>query len=110
MSTPPPPPICTSYIYTEPLFCGGGGEPYPNGKRRYSLDVGLTSEQFERKYKDWPVAFNGTSSSAANDIIMNGFKAANNQACFVDASEKAVFLTPSIKYAGHPRLCESGES
>ena len=27
----------------------------------------------------------------------------NGDACFIEKSEKAVFLTPSIKYAGHPR-------
>ena len=92
--------------YTKPL--NYGGEPYycPNGWRRYSLDVGLTSEEFDAQYKDWPVAFHGTSSKAANDIIINGFLASNLQACFIKASDKAVFLTPSIKYAGHPRYAK----
>ena len=96
----------TPTYYKEPVMYGG--EPYycPNGWRRFSLDVGLTGEQFDQKYKDWPVAFHGTSNRAAKDIIMNGFQACNNQACFIDASEKAVFLTPSIKYAGHPRYAK----
>ena len=90
-------------FYTEPLM--HGEEPYhcPSGWRRYSLYIGLTEVEFQQKYDSWPVVYHGTSSTAAADIIVNGFQACNNKACFIEESEKAVFLTPSIKYAGHPR-------
>ena len=91
-------------FYTEPLM--HGEEPYhcPSGWRRYSLYIGLTEVEFQQKYDSWPVAYHGTSSTAAADIIVNGFQACNNgDACFIEEFEKAVFLTPSIKYAGHPR-------
>lgn len=99
------PGFITAY-FPEPL--NYGGEPYycPNGWRRYSLDTGLTRGAFEQKYKEWPVAYHGTSLKAAAAIIMEGFKACNHQACFIDASDKAVYLTPSIKYAGHPRYAK----
>lgn len=92
--------------YTEPLI--HGKEPYhcPNGWRRYSLYVGLTEDEFQQKYDSWPVAYHGTSSTAAATIITNGFRACNNNACFIKASDDAVFLTPSIKYAGHPRYAK----
>lgn len=92
--------------YPEPLMYGE--EPYfcPNGWRRYAIDLGLTDKEFRLKYENWPVAYHGTSSTAAADIIVNGFRANNNQACFIKPSDEAVFLTPSIKYAGHPRYAK----
>jgi len=36
-------------------------------------------------------------------ILFGGFQATNNSACFIEEDEKAIFVTPSIVYAGHPR-------
>ncbi len=85
-----------------------GGQPYycPNGWRRFALDCNFDRDQFKANFGRWPVAYHGTSFVAAKDIIINGFKSANNQACFISKFEKAVFLTPSIVYAGHPRYAK----
>ena len=96
----------TSTHYTKPLVYGE--EPYycPNGWRRYSIDVGLTDKEFQQKYVSWPVAYHGTSSEAAASIILEGFKAFNYKSCYIKESDTAVYLTPSIKYAGHPRYAK----
>jgi hypothetical protein len=68
------------------------------------LDVGLSNENFQKKYYDWPVSYHGTSSEAIFAIISNGFK--SNSGCWIGKNEKAVYLTPSIVYASHPRYAK----
>lgn len=92
--------------YTKPLMYAK--EPYycPYGWRRYGLYVGLTKSEFSEKYQDWPVCYHGTSHSAALEIIFRGFRSFNNASCWISEGDKAVFVTPSIVYAGHPRYAK----
>ena len=85
-----------------------GGEPYfcPNGWRRYSIDVGMSASEFERKYGDWPVAYHGTKGHLANKILMTGMKASGEslevRCPNLPEGGGAIFLSPSIEYSGHP--------
>ena len=87
-----------------------GGEPYfcPNGWRRYGINFGMSSGEFETKYGDWPVAYHGTRGHFINKILMNGLRASgeNEEIRCPNLEEVegrgAVFLSPSIEYCGHP--------
>jgi hypothetical protein len=81
-----------------------GGEPYfcPEGWRRYGIDVGMTSSQFEAAYGDWPVAYHGTAGHLAWTILLSGLQASGS-GVYLDAGEGGVYLSPSIEYCGHPR-------
>jgi len=83
-----------------------GGEPYfcPTGWRRYAIYVGITDEEFELSYRNWPVAYHGTKGHLATAILLTGLQA-SGQGCFLprDGSVGAVYLSPSIEYCGHPR-------
>lgn len=84
-----------------------GGEPYycPVGWRRYGLDVGMTDEQFEKEYGQWPIAYHGTAGSLAMVILLNGLRASGH-GCFLKPNQGAVYLSPSIEYSGHPRYAK----
>jgi hypothetical protein len=64
----------------------------------------MSNEKFAETYKDWPVAYHGTSSKAIFSIFANGFK--SFPGCWIASNEKAVYLTPSIVYASHPRYAK----
>ena len=84
-----------------------GGHPYlcPIGWRRYCLDLGMTPGEFEKKVGDWPIVYHGTDPSNVSLILRQGMKP-SNKGCFLREGERAVYLTPSIEYAGHPRYAK----
>ena len=81
-----------------------GGEDYfcPVGWRRYGIDVGMTSSEFEEAYGDWPVAYHGTAGHLAWTILLAGLQA-SGEGCYLNPGEGCVYLSPSIEYCGHPR-------
>ena len=81
-----------------------GGHPYfcPNGWRRYSLDLGKTQEEFDEEFGSWPVVYHGTDPLNVNKILNNGIKP-SDMGCFLKEGQRAVYLSPSIEYSGHPR-------
>ena len=63
-----------------------GGEPYyaPIGWRRWSIDLGLSSTEFDDAYGEWPVAYHGTLSSNILLIVEKGFRSsAGEHQCFL---------------------------
>jgi hypothetical protein len=97
--------IAEGFIPTSfPVSLNRGGEPYycPAGWRRYGIDVGMTSSQFEAAYGEWPVAYHGTAGHLAWTILLAGLQASGT-GCFLKTGEGCVYLSPSIEYCGHPR-------
>ncbi|CAF1127767.1 unnamed protein product [Brachionus calyciflorus] len=82
------------------------GYPYycPEGWRRYSLEI----TDFDKKYKDWPVAYHGTSSKNLIDILCEGFRISRGKgrACFGEG----IYFSPSIEYCGHWRYATPKKS
>lgn len=69
-----------------------------------------TTEEFDRAYGDWHVAYHGTSKHCAMTILQNGLQptkdskgAMSSSTCYLKPEEEALYLSPSIEYAGHPR-------
>ena len=81
-----------------------GGHPYycPVGWRRYGIDLGMTKEVFDKEFGNWPIVYHGTDPLNVSEILNNGMKP-SNMGCFLKEGQRAVYLTPSIEYAGHPR-------
>ena len=73
----------------------------PNGWRRYSLMVAESSEEFDRKYSEWPVAYHGTASYNLMNILKTGFYEAE-----VAVFGNGWYFSPSIEYCGHPRYAK----
>ena len=85
-----------------------GGEPYycPIGWLRWAVDIGLTGEEFEDKYDDWPVAYHGTHPKFSLKILKKGFHHSEKYKCHLPRSDRkarAVYFSPSIEYAAHER-------
>lgn len=82
------------------------GYPYycPEGWRRYSLQI----QDFDEKYKDWPVAYHGTASENLINILEIGFRISKGRgyACFGDG----IYFSPSIEYCGHWRYARPKKS
>ncbi|CAF0979059.1 unnamed protein product [Brachionus calyciflorus] len=80
-----------------------GKYPYycPNGWLRYSLRVAKSSEEFEQKYADWPVAYHGTSSLVLINILKDGFRLVKGIREYTNVL--AAYFSPSIEYSGHKR-------
>ena len=59
------------------------------------------------RYGLWPVAYHGTKSNAVNSILEQNFRP-SEIGCFLNelCGMEALYLTPSIEYAGHPRYAE----
>lgn len=83
------------YYSNYPYYC-------PEGWRRYSLEI----NDFDKKYKDWPVAYHGTSSKNLIDILCEGFRISRRRPCFGDG----IYFSPSIEYCGHWRYAEPKKS
>lgn len=66
----------------------------PSGWRRFSLNTDIDTEFF----KDSSIMYHGTAGKNVEPIVRGGFKP---RLCQHGA--KAVYLTPSIRYAAHPR-------
>ncbi len=75
---------------------GRDGESYfcPSGWRRFSLKVSFDQEFFKRS----SVMYHGTAGRNIGPIVRDGFIPRECQ-----HGAKAVYLTPSIRYAAHPR-------
>lgn len=73
-----------------------GSQSYfcPSGWRRFSLGVSID----ETFFKDSSIMYHGTAGKNVGPIVRDGF---NPRECQHGA--KAVYLTPSIRYAQHPR-------
>ena len=93
----------SSFIPTKFDVIRTGGYPYycPNGWFRYSLKVSKSSEEFDRKYSDWPVVYHGTSSLNLMNILKIGFKMSSAPGCI--AHGQGLYLSPSIEYSAHNR-------
>ena len=91
-----------STYFTEPKWYGG--QPYycPVGWRKYCLNLGMTQDEFEKEVGDWPIVYHGTDPSNVRLILKQGMKP-SDYGCFLKDGERAIYLTPSIEYAGHPR-------
>lgn len=73
----------------------------PIGWRRYSLKI----DNFDEKYKDWPVAYHGTNSDNLVPILGDCLRpstARNGKHCVVYG--EGYYLSPSIEYCGHRRF------
>jgi len=76
----------------------------PNGWLRYSLRVEKSSQEFDKKYEHWPVAYHGTSSLALIHILKTGFKMSDAKGCC--AHGKGAYFSPSIEYSAHNRYAK----
>ena len=85
-----------------------GGEPYfcPVGWRRIAVDVGLNGNAFHEKYDDWIVAYHGTAHTNAMKILESGLRCSDYGAFHTTGVESALYVTPSIEYAGHSRYAK----
>ena len=77
-----------------------GPEPYycPVGWKRHSLYV---TENFETKFKGWCICYHGTKFLHGLSILLSGLKPAE-----CAAHGPGIYVSPSIKYACHPRYSE----
>eukprot|EP01083_Nonionella_stella_P067529 178681_1 len=84
---------------TEPYYC-------PRGWTKYTCHVEDTSEQFDKKYETWPVAYHGTKFSLAMMISFSRLRAGGHsgtaKASGVDCFGTGFYFSPSITYAAHP--------
>ena len=83
-----------------------GGEEYhaPLGWHRWAVDLGLSGEEFKRKYAEWPVAFHGTKKAVIGAILERGLRMSMS-GCFLDKLgwDGCVYVSPSLVYRSHPR-------
>ena len=91
--------------FDEPVWYSG--QPYycPVGWRRYCLNLGMTPDEYDKEVGDWPIVYHGTDPSNVNLILRQGLKPSDTS-CFLRNGERAVYLTPSIEYAGHFRYAK----
>ena len=81
-----------------------GNRPYycPSKWTRYGIKVAENAEEFDRKWGRWPVAYHGTRSENASDILVTGLRVSTT-GCFVSEGVSRVYVSPSIEYSAHPR-------
>jgi hypothetical protein len=58
------------------------------------------NQEFNKRFGDWGYAYHGTKGQFVGSILTSGLR--GGQGCFC-GGEKAVYMTPSIEYAAHPR-------
>ena len=77
-----------------------GGQPYwcPVGWRYISICPPLTPLEDQK----WAIAYHGTKSDVLLQILENGFQP-SAKGCFLKHTERAIYITPSIRYCSHPR-------
>eukprot|EP01084_Bolivina_argentea_P071281 129621_1 len=84
---------------TEPYYC-------PHGWRKYTCKVAESSEDFDTKYKSWPIAYHGTKFSASMMITFSRLRAGGQpdvkNTSGADCFGTGVYFSPSIEYAAHP--------
>ena len=101
---------------TSPGFCPvadfrkmHGGEAYyaPLGWHRWAVDMGVSGEEFNRKYAKWPVAFHGTKQTVIGAILERGLRMSMS-GCFLDQLgwDGCVYVSPSLVYCSHPRYAQ----
>ncbi|CAF3344531.1 unnamed protein product [Rotaria sp. Silwood2] len=80
------------------------GKPYycPVGWTRFAIKVTNTQEEFDQRYSDYHVAYHGTKSAVASDILNNGLRGSTG--CYREGLN--IYLSPSIEYAAHPRYAK----
>jgi hypothetical protein len=88
-----------------PTFLLYGSEKYfcPSGWRRYSIMVAPTAEEFDKRYGGWAVAYHGTKNYVAMSMLLNGLISSKSGCGISGSFEKAIYVSPSITYAAHPR-------
>ena len=81
-----------------------GGEPYycPVGWKRFSVQFKETAYDFDGKYDNWPIAYHGTGFDCHMLIALTGLMCTDNG----KGHGPGVYLSPSIKYVGHPRYAK----
>ena len=81
-----------------------GGKPYfcPTGWTRYGIKVAEDGDEFERKWGDWYIAYHGTRSEHASNILTSGLRVSTG-GCFYEKGIPRVYVSPSIEYCAHPR-------
>ncbi|CAF1352544.1 unnamed protein product [Rotaria sordida] len=80
------------------------GKPYysPVGWTRFAIKVTHTQEEFDQRYGDYHVAYHGTKSAVAPDILNNGLR--GSEGCYREGLN--IYLSPSIEYSAHPRYAK----
>lgn len=68
------------------------------------MRVEKSSQEFDKKYENWPVAYHGTSSLALMSILKTGFRFSVNPGC--NAYGDGVYYSPSIEYSAHNRYAK----
>lgn len=77
---------------------------------RYSIMVGpngtcMSEEEFDKKYRGWPVAYHGTKSGAVPAILNSHIKRSGSVTKDHDRDGyglKCAYFSPSIVYSSHP--------
>lgn len=76
----------------------------------HARDVGLSPPDFEAKYKNWPVAYHGTSVENVFSILGRGLRGGIVDITHISSEETCqgicAYLTPSIEYAAHYRYAK----
>ena len=73
----------------------------------YQLVHVVDRNLFVFRYNLWPVAYHGTKSNVVSSILEQSFRP-STRGCFFNelSGMHALYLSPSIEYAGHPRYAE----
>ncbi|CAF1324975.1 unnamed protein product [Adineta steineri] len=79
-----------------------GGKPYfcPSGWKRYGIKVDTGGKEFDAKWGTWNMAYHGTRSEVATNILMSGLKVGTH-GCHYDDGVRRVYVSPSIEYCAH---------
>ncbi|CAF0921487.1 unnamed protein product [Didymodactylos carnosus] len=82
-----------------------GGKPYycPKGWTRFGIKICETPEEFDQKWGDWYIAYHGTKSKVASDILNSGLRVSQGGCWTI---RPCIYLSPSIEYCAHPRYAE----
>ena len=83
-----------------------GGKPYykPSGWLRYAI----RQNNFEQTYRNWSVAYHGTTSDRMTSILQQGLQRPGDAGVAVahgqvrSRTKKTIYLSPSIEYAAFP--------
>ena len=81
-------------------------EPYygPSGWKKFTCKVADSAEEFDEKYKSWPVAYHGTNYKLTMMISYSRLRSGyHTPGKGVMVFGDGVYFTPSIIYASHPR-------
>lgn len=84
-----------------------GGQSYfcPSGWRRFRIKVADNEHEFDKRWGNWHIAYHGTNSEYATDILTSGLRV-STPGCFYRNEMPRVYLSPSIEYCAHPRYAQ----